>query len=78
MVSARMEIVNVGNKGFKNYVLLYTIEKSNSTGIVIGGKLYHERVIDLKNLIRSNGGANHIKRQILLGNVPLQNGVYLL
>lgn len=78
MVSARLEIFNTKEKGLKKYVLLYTIDGVDSVGIVIGGNLYHEKVIDIKDLIRANGGANLIKKKILLGDVPFQDGVYLL
>lgn len=77
MVSARLEIINVGNKSLKEYVLLYTVEDFRPIPIVIGGELYHDKVATLKDLIRKNGGANFIKKEILLGNVMLQNGVYL-
>ena len=77
MVSARMKIFSVEHKNFKEYILFYTVEGFEPIPIVIGGELYHDKVATIKDLIRANGGANRIKREILLGNVVLQNGVYL-
>ena len=77
MVSAKIKIFNMGNKNFKEYVLFYIVENFDPVPIVIGGELYHDKVATLKDLVRANGGANHIKKEILIGNVPLQNGVYL-
>lgn len=78
MVSARMEIYDVGEGVLKQYALFYVVDGFEPIPIVIGDNLYYDKIITIKKLIKDEGGANHIKKEILLANIKYQNGVYLI
>ena len=83
MVSARLEIYDVGKADPKQYALFYIVDGFNPVPMIIGDRLNYDKIITLKNLIKDHGGANHIKKEILLGNVTYHKlsrnkGVYLL
>ena len=78
MVSARLEIYDVGKADPKQYALFYIVDGFNPVPIVVGDRLHYEKIITLKNLVKEHGGANRIKKEILLGNIKYQNGVYLI
>lgn len=77
MVSAKLEIVNLGKEeGTKKYILIYVADDYDPTRVIIGEKLYYDKIITLRNLIKKHGGANRLKKEILLGNITYRNGVY--
>lgn len=78
MVSARMEICDVEEADAKYYVLFYVVDGFEPVPIVVDNELYYDKIITIKKLIKEKGGANHIKKEILLGNVKYRNGVYLV
>ena len=78
MVSARIEICDVEEGKAKYYVLFYVVDGFEPTPIAIDNELYYDKIITIKKLIKQKGGANLIKREILLGNVKYRNGVYLV
>ena len=83
MVSARMEIYDVGKADSKQYALFYMVDGFDPVPIIIGDRLHYDKMITVKNLVKEHGGANHIKKEILLGNVTYHQvsrnkGVYLL
>jgi len=78
MVSARIEIKNTGNKRNKQYIIFYMVENHIPIPIVINNKMFYEKVIEVKQAIADNGGSNHIKKKILLGDITFQNGVFII
>lgn len=78
MVTARIEIRKTPKKGVFKYIVFYVTDSFPSIPIMINGDLHHDKVLTVKSLIKSKGGSNHIKREILIGNVMFQDGMYLI
>lgn len=78
MVTARIEIQKRLKEGDIKYVVFYVTDDFPRIPIMINGDLYHNKVLIVKSLIKSKGGSNHIKREILIGNVVFQDGMYLI
>ena len=78
MVSARIETENIGNNKKKQHVIFYVVEDHVSVPIIIDNVMCYDKIVDVKQAIAENGGSNHIKKQILLGDIKYQNGVYIV
>ena len=78
MVSARLETKNIGNNKKKQHVIFYVVEDHVPIPIIIDGVMFYDKIVDVKQAIAVKGGSNHIKKQILLGDVKYQNGVFMI